>query len=116
MQEFELENPIKKMNNLISTSDLDAAGSIYPLRVPYEGLEAAGCIFVDFWQVPISTSDLDSAGSIYPYGFDMKPSRLYDGSLSIFDKYLFRPQICTQRGRFTPYGFDMIDFWHETSI
>ena len=30
------------------TLDLDSAGSIYPLRVPYEALEAVGCIFDEF--------------------------------------------------------------------
>ena len=50
----------------VLTSDLDSAGSIYPLRVPYEALKAVERVVVEFCQVPVLASDMDSAGSIYP--------------------------------------------------
>ena len=54
------------MQHFVLTPDLDSAGSIYPLRVPYEALEAVGRVVVEFWQVLVLTPDSDSAGSIYP--------------------------------------------------
>ena len=40
---------MRKMQKRVSTADLDSAGSIYPLRVPYEELRAVGSIFDMLW-------------------------------------------------------------------
>ena len=47
---------MQKMQNLVLTLDLDSAGSIYPLRVPYEALEAAQRKFDVFWDEAHVTS------------------------------------------------------------